>query len=261
MVKIIETDDMKAEITPKPVVSSSDDQQNNSRIIASINPLVFIEADDRFKFGKAKRNMTSDTVLKYLASETFIPEMDNIKKNYDWIAKDATRLFVVPAEYKILEKMVRPLKNAIGAYIIGNSLDTISLCGTVSEMIAIFLFEINELSMDGRPLSNEKELKKHLDRFEKLGQYERVKKLLKFGLIDEEIRSKFDSVRKIRKEYLHRLSKKNDNIAPDAKESFDVTLDIFLKITGLSVKDGMAILNQKIIDYLDKKNLVEKVPK
>ena len=128
-------------------------------------------------------------------------------------------------------------------------------------MIAIFLFEINELSMDGRPLSNEKELKKHLDRFEKLGQYERVKKLLKFGLIDEEIRSKFDSVRKIRKEYLHRLSKKNDNIAPDAKESFDVTLDIFLKITGLSVKDGMAILNQKIIDYLDKKNLVEKVPK
>lgn len=252
---------INVKITPKPVVASSGDDTQNSRIIASVNPLVFIDADDRFHFGDNKPHLTPESVLKYLSSETFIPTMDNIKKCYDWIAQDATRLFVVPAEAKILEKIVRPLKNAIGSYIIGNSFETIALCGTISEMIAIFLFEINEITIDGKHISNEEDLKTNLEKFENFGQFQRTKKLFEFGLIDADVKSKFDFVRKKRNEYLHRLSKTHSYATPDAKEVFSSTLDISLKISGLSIKSGKAIVNQKIIDYLDKKNLVEKVPK
>lgn len=252
---------MNVKITPKPVVKSDGDDVQNTRIIASVNPLVFLDADDRFHFGENKPCLTPKSVLRYLASETFIPDMDNIKKCYDWIAQDVTKLFIVPAEAKILEKIVRPLKNAIGSYIIGNSFETIALCGTISEMIAIFLFEINKISTNGNPISEENELKMNLEKFENYGQSKRVKKLLEYGLIDEELKSKFDFVRLTRNEYLHSLSKSYANAAPDAKDAFTTTLDIFLKVSGLSVKDGKAIVNQKIIDYLDEKNLVEKVPK
>ena len=252
---------LNAKITPKPVVESDGDDIQNNRITACVNPLVFIDADDRFHFGNNKPQITPESVLKYLSSETFIPTMDNIKKCYDWIAQDATKLFLVPAEAKILEKIVRPLKNAIGSYIIGNSFETIALCGTISEMIAIFLFEINEISIDGKHISNEGEIKRNLEKFEKFSQAKRIEKLHEFNLINNDVKSKFDFVRIKRNGYLHRLSKSHSNAASDAKDVFTATLDIFLQVSGLSLKDGKAIVNQKIINYLDKKNLVEKVPK
>ena len=128
-------------------------------------------------------------------------------------------------------------------------------------MIVIFLFEINKISIEGNLISEETELKTNLEKFESFGQSKRVKKLLEYGLIDKELKSKFDFVRLKRNEYLHSLSKTHTNVAPDAKDAFTTTLDVFLKISGLSVKDGKAIVNQKIIDYLDEKNLVERVPK
>ncbi|MFY9299631.1 MAG: hypothetical protein WAO91_00370 [Candidatus Nitrosotenuis sp.] len=249
--------DMDWKVTPKPVVDS-DITGKTHRLTASVNPLVFIEADSRFHFG-SERQLTPEAVLRYLASETFIPEMDNIKKAYEYIAKPVTRLFVVPAEYKILEKIIRPLKNALGSYIIGNPFETIALCGTVSEMIAIFLFEINEVYVDGKSLPSDEEFSKNLEEFENFGQKERVKRLYKFGLIDNDIKEKFDFIRKKRNQYLHRLSKTLENAAPDAKEVFDATFEIFMKISGLSVNQGKVILNQKIIDYLRKKNLIEDI--
>ncbi|MGI0040678.1 MAG: hypothetical protein ACRD94_01795, partial [Nitrosopumilaceae archaeon] len=139
-------------------------------LIASVNPLIFIDADDRFHFGNPIK-LTAESVLRYICSETFIPEMDNIKKSYAWITEKATRLFVVPAEFKILQKMIHPLKNAIGSYMLGNALETIALCGTVTEMITIFLFEISELTLDGKTVTSEEDARINLEKFERFGQY------------------------------------------------------------------------------------------
>lgn len=250
--------DMDAEITLKPVINS-DATAKSHRLVSSINPLVFIEADDRFNFGNPSRQLTAEAVLRYLASETFIPEMDNIKKAYAHIAKSATRLFAVPAEYKILEKIIRPLKNALGSYMIGNSFETIVLCGTVAEMTAIFLFEINEITTNGKPATNEEEARENLARFESFSQKDRIKRLHEYGLIDDVTKEKFDFVRTTRNGYIHSLSKTLENSAPDADKVFNATLEIFLKVSGLEVNNGKMILNQKIIDYLRKKNLIEDI--
>jgi len=228
--------------------------------VASVNPLVFLEADERFASILPNRKLTPEAVLKYLSNETFIPELDNIKKSYQEIAKDVTRLFIVPAEYKIIEKIIRPLKSAIGSYMIGNSLETIVLCGTVAEMMAIFQFQINELSLEDKPLKSEKKLRENLEKFEKTNQKVRVEKLHQFGLIDNELKTKFDDIRQTRNQYVHKLSKSLSNAAPDAKRVFDEALNIFLKITGLTIVKGKTIMNQKVIDYLDKRNLIEKNP-
>ena len=184
--------------------------------------------------------------------------MDNIQKNYELIATNTTRLFIVPDEYRILWKIIFPLKNAIGSYIIGNALECIALCGTVSEMLSIFRFEIAQISIEGRKISDEKRQHDSLIKFEKLGQYNRVKKLLDLKLIDSSIKDNFDVVRCIRNDYLHNLSQSLENISPDAKKTFDATLDNVLKITGLTVDNGRAILNQEVLNYLERKNLLHK---
>lgn len=225
--------------------------------VASINPLICMDADDRFHFGSDKQELTAGGVLRYLAHETATLNMEDIKKSYAWIAKEATRLFMVPAEKRILLKIVNPLKHAIGSYMIGNSLEAIALCGIVGEMTAVFLFQISELTTDGKPISNDGEAELQLSKFERFWQSQRTTKLLEFGLIDSQTKEKFDFVSKKRNEYLHNISKDEDNIAVDAKEVFDATLEIVLTITELGIMEGRTVLNQKILNYLEKKGLTE----
>ncbi|MGH9879757.1 MAG: hypothetical protein ACRD5H_19180, partial [Nitrososphaerales archaeon] len=225
--------------------------------VAEVNPLVFIEADDRFQFGE-KGQLTPEAVLRYLSSESQKLDMENIKQRYFVIAKQATRLFMIPAEYKILMKIVYPLRHGIGSYIIGNYLETIALCGTVAEMIALFLFEISEISVGGKPISSDEEAKSNLHEFEKMRQSRRTEKLMQFGLIEKEIEDKFVLVSGKRNGYLHSISKTYENIEADAREVFNATLEIFLNATMLGIKDGKTVLNQKILDYLEKKGFTEK---
>ncbi len=65
---------------PKPTDNPNLASTNNV-FVALVNPLAFLEADDRFDFGQKNRELTPESVLKYLANETFIPEMDNIHKS------------------------------------------------------------------------------------------------------------------------------------------------------------------------------------
>lgn len=228
-------------------------------IRAWVNPLICLDADDRFPF-KENVKLTSDAVLEYLAeNDNKTPTLDEMKSNYARISENATRLFIIPAETMILSKIIRPLRHALGYFMIGNFLESIAISGMVCEMAAVFLFQINEITVKGEPVSNDDEANRNLIKFEKMRQWERTSKLLEWGLIDKDVKDKFDFVSEKRNEYLHRLSKNDNDIETNAKHVFDKTLDIILYVTGLRIgKPGRAVLNQKVLDYLRKKGLLEK---
>lgn len=50
---------------------------------------------------------------------------------------------IAPAQSTILQKLVSPLKQAIGNSCLGDSLAVIALCGLVAEMAAVLLWEIS----------------------------------------------------------------------------------------------------------------------
>ena len=70
--------------------------------------------------------------------------MKSLIKRYKEISKEKVRFFAAPAEERILNKLVWPLRNAKASYMVGNYLGTIALCGMVSEMVAILLFDISD---------------------------------------------------------------------------------------------------------------------
>ncbi|NOJ27663.1 MAG: hypothetical protein DA330_06600 [Nitrososphaera sp.] len=222
-----------------------------------INPLVCLEADDRFMFNKPIQ-LTTDAVLRYLAeTDKGVPNIDEMKANYARVSTNITKLFAVPAEVMILSKIIRPLKHALGYFMIGNYLESIAMCGMVSEMAAVFLFQINELSIDGKSINNEKQASEALEEFERTPQSVRTQKLLNWNLIDEETKIKFDEIAKKRNIYLHRISANEDDIDKVAATTFNNILDIILSITGLGIgQPGKMILNPKILVYLQKKNLL-----
>jgi len=219
------------------------------------SPLIFQEADERLSHKNKK--ITPIQILKYLSSETAIPSTEDIKKRYETIAENANIIFAVPMEFKILNKLIYPLKHAIGSYMMGNALETIALCGMVSEMAAVFLFEISKLRINDKPI---KKIAKSMfnKEFEKLGQEQRIRFLHTLEIIDDEAKEQFVTVKNIRKQYLHFLSKEHEQINPDAKKVFDTTLKLIRWTLGITIVDGKITLSEDVLNYLKEKNLINK---
>ena len=224
--------------------------------VGLLGPLAFPEFETIP--GQKPKKISIEDVIKNLCAETVVPDIENFKKNYKHITENINKLFIVPTEFRILNKLIYPLKSAIRSYVTGNYLSTIALCGMVAEMTIIFHYETLKIKFNERDAEDVvKEL--YNRKFEKLGQEQRIKFLHALGFLHDDLVKKFDIIRDCRREYLHFLSKDLENIAPDAKKAFDATLDIVVTILGVRIGEpGKMVLNQNVIDYLDSKGLVKK---
>jgi hypothetical protein len=112
-----------------------------------VAPLLFPEAESSKKEGKLP---DCESVLRYLCKPEADFSIESITNRYQEISEKLNHLSIVPAEKKILNKLIWSLKHAIGSYMVGNYLGTISLCGLVAEMATILLFEIlNNFNSEG----------------------------------------------------------------------------------------------------------------
>lgn len=230
-----------------------EDEVKDQLLNVSVNPLTFIVADKRYK---KNGPITEKNILQYISGYTMIPEITNFLKNYDAISERIPEVFAIPEEPRINTKIIQPLRHAVGSFMLGNYLDTISMCGFVAEMMAVFLKETSEITISNKPIS---EVEKNLfgREFEKLGQDRRIEILKSFSIIDDEIFAKFDTIRLTRAKYLHRFSEDHNQIAPDAKEVFTNTLSILISIFGQQIKDGKISYSTNVVRYLKNVGLLK----
>jgi len=219
-----------------------------------INPLAFIEVDE--PWAPAIITVCSEDILNYMCP-TVDSNVDNLITRYKEISIENPRLNVVPAEDRILEKLIWPLRHAKASFVTGNHLGTISLCGMVAEMVAILYFDISDVKMGDKKLN--KELQKQIfgSSFEKLGQDRRVKILKAFKIINQQTAQRFDTIRIIRKRYLHLWSQDHDRLSVDAIESFKAAASIVAELIGQDFISGKIKLNPKIVSYLEKTGVFE----
>ena len=144
-----------------------------------LNPLQFLEIDEPWA-SAINAPLTLEAVLKFLCTPGIDAGLDSLVARYREISLEKSRLFAAPAEERILEKLIWPLRNAKASYMVGNYLGTISLCGMVTEMVAILLFEVSEFSLNAKPLTDKEQTALFGSSFEKLGQDRRVKVLRAF---------------------------------------------------------------------------------
>jgi hypothetical protein len=169
-------------------------------------------------------------------------------------------LFVAPAEPRILEKLVWPLRHAKASYIVGNNLAVVALCGMVSEMVAVLFWQLTEASLNGRPMAPEDEAALFGSSFEKLGQERRVRVLTAYGIISLEVVKMFETIRLIRRKYLHLWSQDQDRLSEDAVACFHATVGLVVKVIGQDINDGAVVLNPKLVKYLERQGIYEPPP-
>lgn len=223
-------------------------------IVVSVNPLQFLEVDEPWaKLPDLK--LTPERVIAFLCTPGIETELSSLADRYREISTEPKRLFAAPAEPRILEKLVWPLRHAKASYMVGNYLGTISLCGMVAEMVAGLIFDMGEIRMNDKLIKEEEQKRLFGSTFEKLSQNRRTEVLSAYGLIDVEMKAELDLIRTKRRRYLHLWSQDHELLPGDARETYHAAVGIVVRTLGQDVKDGKILLSPQLLKYLDRKGV------
>ena len=188
---------------------------DNEHLKVFLNPLAFVPTMGTSVAG-APSEPTPESVLDFLCTPGVDSDVAALVRRCREISAEPEPLFAAPADDRILDKLVWSLLHAKGSYILGNYLGTITLCGMVSEMLAIQIFEVDEPEVNGARMTETAQGELFDSSFEKLGQERRASILHAYGLIDDALKTSFDRIRTTRRQYLHLWSKDYDKLSVDA---------------------------------------------
>ena len=221
---------------------------------AQINPLAFIEVEFPSP-GKAD-SISAETLVSFLCRPGTLDDAHSLVERYKRISTGPT-LFAAPAEPRILEKLVWPLRHAKASYVLGNNLSVVALCGMVAEMVAMLLWKSAETKLNGRAMTEEDEKALLGSTFEKLPQDRRVRILKAYGIIASDVTSDFDTIRRTRRQYLHLWSHDHGCLPDDAVKCFHAAIRLVIKAIGQDFNDGRLVLNPALIRYLERTGMFE----
>lgn len=158
---------------------------------------------------------------------------------------------IVPHTETFFKKLLKPLASAKKSYCLGDYLSTIALCGVATEMLAILIWDSNDIKLNENLISEEEEKSLFGRTFERHGQGQRLKILKAFGIIDEGEFKKLDEVRQIRRRYLHFWNRPPADEKKDALKILKISLISFKKFTGMGFsQDGRVKINPLLIKFL-----------
>jgi hypothetical protein len=221
-----------------------------------LNPLQFLELDELWASVKSEE-VRPEAIFDFLCSPGIGSKIEDMVSRYREISIEEARLFAAPNEQRILDKLIWPLRHAKAGYMCGNYLGTIALCGMVSEMVAILLFEISDFKLNNQPMSEKDQKAVFGSKFEKLGQERRIQILSSYCIIDDKINNSFNAIRDIRRRYLHLWSEDHNRLSSDAIICYKAAINVVVSVIGQNIEDGKIILNPSIMRHLDKHGQVK----
>lgn len=221
-----------------------------------VNPLAFLEVDEPWA-SATKAAPTLEAVLRFLCPADQDADLDKIVARYREISTEPLRLLFAPAEQRLLDKLVWPLRHAKASYMVGNYLATLALCGMVGEMVAILLWEIADRQVNGRAMTSDDEKALFGAEFERLGQERRVAILGAYGIITPEARQHFERIRLARRRYLHLWSEDHGKLPRDAVACFQSAVSLVVTAIGQDIREGKLVFNPRLAQYLERRGLYE----
>lgn len=221
-----------------------------------INPLAFLEVDDPWapEDGHA---VSAEDILQYICTPDQDSGRDDLVARYREISTEPVRLFAVPADQRVLDKLVWPLRQAKASYMVGSYLATIALSGMVAEMVALLRWQLADASVGGHRMTKTDEAALFGSTFEKLSQDRRVKVLGALAAASPADVEAFDLVRMTRRRYLHLWSQDHDRLPPDAAACFHAAVGLVVRTIGQDIEDGMLRLQPSFARYLQRQGVYE----
>ena len=192
--------------------------------------------------------MRSDLVRLLCPPVVDVVQPTALIERYKRISSIATEPFMLPPLPILVEKVVSPLIYSKVAFVAGNPLGTIALCGFVAEMIALLLYEMAH--DDGLIADVAK------DEFEGCLQKKRVRILYDRSIIDQKTKSAFDLIRDVRNRYLHLISEDHSFVFDDALRVYARSISLLVGLVGQEFRNGAWVPKPSFARYLRKRGLL-----
>jgi hypothetical protein len=230
---------------------------NNDRLAKMfINPLDFVDVE--FYQNQIISKPSLEDTIAYLCGHDPHHDIDSLLRRYREIDLAQTDRFqIAPFDPQFMARIVEPLAQAKGSYMVSNFLGTIALCGMVCEMLTLLLFEVLPIHLGGQPMNETDQERMFGASLERLRQDRRVKILLVFRLIDDKIKGDFDCVRILRNKYLHVYSVASADPAKDACQAYSKTVSLVVNTLGYSIQNGKVHFRPEFMQYLEKKGIFQ----
>jgi len=145
----------------------------------------------------------------------------------------------------------------VASYSIGNYLGTIAICGMLSEMSILLLYDIILTAYKNNP-SRFPEKPIQYEEFEKYIQASREEYIKKF-IGKKEIVEHSKAIRQIRRKYLHFFKIDYSDIESDAISAFEYIINMLTIVTGLGISSstpGAIALDPDFLFYIKQKGFI-----
>ena len=215
------------------------DKKAVAALVNIFDPLLFVETGDE---------LNNPELFRLLCAPNADLKPAALVERYKRILSAGMEPAILPALPMLIEKVVSPLVSSKAAFVAGNPLGTIALCGFVAEMIALMLYEMAR--DEGRAADVT------MDQFEHCGQKERVKILHGQDIINQETKEAFDLIRDIRRRYIHFISKDHSLVFEDALRVYAKSISLLIDLVGQEFHNGAWVPKPSFERYLTKHGLL-----
>jgi len=130
-----------------------------------------------------------------------------VLERYVEISGQETYTAIFPHTDKLFERFLVPFKAAKRTYCLGEYLACIELSAHLGEMLALLLWQITPVSLNGKRIDAQMERSIWGSEFEKMGQEKRIDLLKALGAIANEEEQLLDFLRSIRRKYFSLLER------------------------------------------------------
>jgi hypothetical protein len=223
---------------------------------ARINPLQLTDVDEPWA-SVLKASPTIESILRFASAQGADADLDSLVARYKEISTEPVRLFATPVDERLDDKLVGPLRSAKASYMLGSYVATIALCGLVAEMLALLMWEMSAVTLNGDPITPEAERSLFGSSFERLGQERRIGVLKAYRLIDDATVADLGLIRDRRRKYLHLWSHDHTEAPADAVACFHSAVRATARVVGQEINDGKILLAPQMLAYLKKQGRLE----
>lgn len=220
------------------------DEAEAELLTGVINPLHWIEA-----LLQKPSDITHESILRFLCGMKTDRTISGFLIRYNEITAKHQQVDFIPVVGHFIGKLIDPLRHANACFLIESFLGTITLCGTVAEMLTILRFEIDQ-HQKGNVLDEAGQKKLFGRTFEKLVQERRVEVLQALGLVSEELKGKLTLIRETRNNYLHLWSTPVKQARVDAVLIYALTVDVLVETLGIKIQNNCFELPTAVLNYL-----------
>lgn len=215
-------------------------------VVVRINPHRIFEWDES-ESQSAPRDPTPERLLTYLCSESADAEISAFRARYERLAPSRSALWFAVEHPSLVSNIFGPLAEARAAVLLGNHVSCIGLCGLVAEKVAILRHQVKQHLTGVSAID-----------YAKIRQADRETVLKRIGLEDESARD-FQTVRRLRRKYLHHWNEPGELKIDDVVECYEAAVRVVIWGLGITVVGRDLVIDDDFARHLAALGVLRKV--